>query len=350
MSTDDNNHIMPACIFSHAEPLCRTLDKAGVPPDSKWRTLILYMRGIEAYDFLSQSQKEKIQKLVLKTLQEKDFSDSKFHEVMHLQEEIINDPCNKKLHNALSETAGMVEEFRKLLRNRGADVQSLGHSTVHTLEEGGDPEALIQSLKESFQEIVGIMRRDADNLDQLSRTDGLTGLMNRRSLDEYLESCLEHWQKEDETFSLLMLDIDHFKNFNDRFGHRIGDQALATVAKLMQRACESLATEGLECFTARYGGEEFSIVLPLVEEEQAEAIAEDLRQSIRRYNFIIRDSNGDVIKRNINITVSIGVAQMNPQWRGAFLENLVDAADKALYKAKSQGRNQVCRASLTTDS
>lgn len=344
MSNDDSNNFKMTCHFSCSEPLCQTLDKVGVPADGKWRTLILYMRGIEAYDFLSESQKMSIQNLVLETLQQRDYSDEKFHEIMNRQEQILNSPCNNKLQSALSETAQMVEDFRKLMLRRGGDVQKLGSTTVKTLENGGDPDAMIKTLKESFTEIVEVMQRDAENLSQLSKTDGLTGLMNRRALDEYLENCIETWKNEEQVFSVMMIDIDHFKKFNDRFGHRIGDQALATVARLMKRQCQSLEAETVECFSARYGGEEFCMVLPLVEEEQAEAIADELRQSVERYNFIIRDSNGDIIKRNIHITVSIGVAQMNPEWRGAYLENVMDAADKALYKAKADGRNQVCRA------
>ncbi len=342
--SDQGSSPRHGCDFACSEPLCRTLDRAGVPPDGKWRTLILYMRGIESYDFLSENQKANIQALVIKTLQERDFSDENFEKIMLQQEEIINGPCNRRLQSALSETAEMVEEFRKVLRRRGVDVESLGNSTVRSIQQGDDTEQLIEHLKRSFQEVVEIMRRDADNLDQLSRTDGLTGIMNRRALDEYLDLAIQQWRLNKKPLSLLMLDIDHFKNFNDNYGHRIGDQALITLAKLMLRLKEDLAKEAVECFCARYGGEEFTIVLPGVGVEQAQAIAEDLRKTVERYNFIIRDSNGEVLKRNIHITISIGVAQMHPSWRGALVENLVDAADKALYEAKSGGRNLVCAA------
>lgn len=342
------NHFS-SCVFTNSSPLCRTLDKAGVPADGKWRTLILYMRGIETYDFLSEVQKSQIQSLVIETLQQKDFSEENFQRIMRRHEEIIHSPCKLKLQAAISETAEMIEEFRKLLRRRGGDVECLGVTTVQTLEEGGDPEELIASLKDSFHQIVEILRRDADSLDLLSRTDALTGLMNRRALDDFLELCVERWKNEDKTFSMLMVDIDNFKNFNDRFGHRIGDQALVTIAKLISHQCTLLNGEGLECFSARYGGEEFTVVLPLVEEEQAEAIAEDLRDRVERYNFVIRDTDGEIIKRNIHITISIGVAEINPSWRGAYIENVVDAADRALYRAKAFGRNRVCGASQTPD-
>lgn len=346
MSKENGVRRTSPCDFSQSEHLCKTLDRAGVPTDAKWRTLILYMRGIDTYDFLSDGQKARIQELVIRTLQERDYSDEKFMAIMREQEEILNGPCNRRLQAALSETAQMVEEFRTLLRKRGGEVANLGDTTVEAINSGEDPEVLLNTLKKSFQEIVDIMQRDADTLDQLSRTDSLTGLMNRRALDEFLNACLESWQSTGRIFSLLMLDIDHFKKFNDNYGHRIGDQALATVSKIMGRVGASLEAEDIEAFLARYGGEEFSVVLPAVGEEQAVAIAEDLREQVSRYNFIIRDSHGEVIKRNIHITVSIGVAEISPQWRGAFIENLVDSADKALYRAKASGRDRVCSANL----
>ncbi len=345
MSESNSQGKQDGCVFTCTEPLCKTLDKAGVPSDERWRTLILYMRGIESFDVLSEGQKAAIQRLVINTLKERDFSDKKLQEIMRRQHEIINAPCNVKLNNALSETAAMIVEFRKMLRMRGGDVEKLGVQAVDTLQRGGDPECIIQNLKLSFRELVEVLRRDADNLDQLSRTDALTNLNNRRALDEMLETCIQRWQNHGTTLSMLLADIDHFKRFNDNFGHRIGDQALATVAKIMRRIEDKLREEGVAFFPARYGGEEFVVLLPGTDEKRAMEIAEDLRHQVERYNFIIRDADGEVLKRDIHITISIGVAEVDNRWRGAFNENLIDAADKALYRAKAQGRNLVLGAS-----
>ncbi len=345
MSESNSQGRQGVCAFTCEEPLCKTLDRAGVPSVEKWRTLIFYMRGIESYDFLSEQQKAGIQRLVISTLQERDYSERKYQEVMRRLHEILNAPCSEKLHNALSETAAMIVEFRKMLRLRGGDVEKLGMQTMGTLQQGGDPELIVENLKASFREIVDTMRRDADNLDQLSRTDALTNLNNRRALDEELASCIQRWQTQGTPLSMLLADIDHFKQFNDSYGHRIGDQALATVAKIIRRVEEKVRGEGQEFSPARYGGEEFVILLPGAGEELALEVAEDLRQQVERYNFIIRDTDGEVLKRDIHITISIGVAEMDKRWRGAFAENLLDAADKALYRAKAQGRNRVLGAS-----
>ncbi len=138
-----------------------------------------------------------------------------------------------------------------------------------------------------------------------------------------------------------MLDIDHFKNFNDTYGHRIGDQALATAAKLIRAHGDEMTKDGIAYLPARYGGEEFVVILPRSNKVRAETIAEQLRRMIERYNFMIRDTHGEVLKRGIRITVSIGVAQMSDKWKGAFADNLVESADRALYQAKGAGRNRV---------
>jgi diguanylate cyclase (GGDEF)-like protein len=128
--------------------------------------------------------------------------------------------------------------------------------------------------------------------------------------------------------SLLMLDIDHFKNINDSYGHLMGDHVLREVGKIISEQLRSTD------FTARYGGEEFVVILPLTTEEQSQMLAERLRQAIAETRFT---SEG----KPFGITVSIGTAALTP---GALLKrrDLVDKADKALYQAKKLGRNQVC--------
>lgn len=334
------------CDFSGSEHLCQTLDKAGVPHDPKWRTLIIYMRGLEYYDFLSTQQKAQIQSLVLHTLRDKDYSDETYRTIIHKQEEILNAPCNKRLQAALAETASMVEEFRKLLSRRRGDVEHLSVKTEDIIQKGGTPETMIASLKASFQAIVAEMKKDAEDLTLLSMTDALTNLSNRRAFNERLEMSVKQAFESKKPLSLAMFDIDHFKQFNDNYGHRIGDQALATVAMLLKKYAETNFIAGF--FPARYGGEEFAVILPDMTEKGGIDIAEALRQNIENYNFVIRGLNGDILKRGIHITVSAGVAAFNASWAGAFCENLVDAADKALYAAKAAGRNQVIGSSQTT--
>lgn len=158
--------------------------------------------------------------------------------------------------------------------------------------------------------------------------DGLTRIHNRRAFDERLVEELRRHQRYGQAMTLLMLDIDHFKNVNDRFGHLRGDQVLREVGRLLAETLRSTD------FTARYGGEEFVVILPQTNGEQSAILAERLRGLIAQTRFT---HEGKVF----GITVSIGLATLQP---GALLKRkeLLEQADKALYQAKRLGRNQVC--------
>ncbi|EHJ46944.1 diguanylate cyclase with GAF sensor [Solidesulfovibrio carbinoliphilus subsp. oakridgensis] len=160
--------------------------------------------------------------------------------------------------------------------------------------------------------------------------DGLTRIHNRRAFDERLVEELRRHQRYHHPMSLLMLDIDHFKGINDTYGHLVGDHVLREVGRLMTETLRSTD------FTARYGGEEFVIILPQTAEEQSRVLAERLRGLIADARFV-HDGHP------FSITVSIGAATLLP---GALSKrkDLLDKADKALYQAKTLGRNQVCTA------
>ncbi|MEW7856775.1 sensor domain-containing diguanylate cyclase [Pseudomonas chlororaphis] len=164
-------------------------------------------------------------------------------------------------------------------------------------------------------------------LAQLAATDALTGLDNRRSLDQTLAREWGRAQRSHSALSLLMLDVDHFKAFNDRHGHPLGDEALRIVARVIS---DNIRRPG--DLAARYGGEEFAVVLPETDNEGARRIAEHIRLAIERLPPI-RDGASP-------ITISIGLST----WAGtpkSSLEALCSMADKALYQAKAEGRNRV---------
>ncbi|MBT8764392.1 GGDEF domain-containing protein [Desulfohalobiaceae bacterium Ax17] len=325
-----------------SEPMCVSLDKLGVPKDSKWRGLIMYMRSIKEYDFLTNNQKRQIQQLVLEVLQTKDFSEQKFREIVQKQENILNAPCNRKLEAAFKATTELIKEFKGLLLKRSGDVKDLEGVTVETILTEGDPDKIIRKLREAFREVITTLEEDAKNLAQLSKTDTLTKLNNRRAFDEFIDEAVKKARCQNKPLSLLILDIDFFKEFNDNYGHRIGDQALAAVATIIKRYVqEKEKKEGKAFFPARYGGEEFVVVMPETELNEAGQNAEDIRKLVEAYNFVIRNAEGQIIKKGIRITISAGVAELQPQWQGALVDNLIEAADQALYAAKENGRNRV---------
>ena len=172
-------------------------------------------------------------------------------------------------------------------------------------------------------------RADNHRLEALAHTDPLTQLVNRRALTIRLVTEMERVRRYNAPLSMLLIDLDHFKLVNDTYGHMAGDDVLAAVAVLLQRAVRSVD------LVARYGGEEFVVVLPETGRQGAVAFAERIREKVAAYNFSIGES------QQIRITTSIGVATY-PSPRLDSVEDLFRAADIALYRAKGNGRNLVC--------
>ncbi|AUA34219.1 PleD family two-component system response regulator [Pseudomonas sp. SGAir0191] len=167
-------------------------------------------------------------------------------------------------------------------------------------------------------------------LQRLMNSDGLTGLSNRRHFDEYLELEWRRAMREQQQLSLLMIDVDYFKAYNDTFGHLAGDEALRRVAEAIRGSCSRPSD-----LPARYGGEEFALVLPNTSPGGARLVAEKLRQSVLGLAIEhMAPSAGS------HLTVSVGLATQVPPI-GSHCRQLISAADKGLYQAKNGGRNQV---------
>jgi diguanylate cyclase (GGDEF)-like protein len=171
---------------------------------------------------------------------------------------------------------------------------------------------------------------DAKLLAQLAHQDSLTGASNRRVFDEHLSQLWLQAQRDHKTMAILLIDIDHFKAYNDRYGHLAGDQALRQVAQSLQ----SFSRRPLDVL-ARYGGEEFGAILYDIDAAQAHEVAERICRAVRELRIEHLDS-----RTNAALTISVGVALIEPtndrSARGA-----LQLADQALYGAKKKGRNRV---------
>ena len=167
-------------------------------------------------------------------------------------------------------------------------------------------------------------------LQRLMNSDGLTGLSNRRHFDEYLELEWRRAMRDQTQLSLLMIDVDFFKTYNDSFGHVEGDEALRKVAAAIREASSRPSD-----LPARYGGEEFALVLPNTSPGGARLVAEKLRMAVAALKIPhIAPAEG------ASLTISIGLSTMTPV-QGTDCRQLIMAADKGLYTAKNNGRNQV---------
>ncbi len=170
-----------------------------------------------------------------------------------------------------------------------------------------------------------------EELKRISTTDGLTGLYNRRYFDETLDKEWKRARREQQALSLVMLDVDHFKQFNDHYGHQAGDACLVQVANALRSSvCRPADT------AARYGGEEFIVILPNTPNEGALVMAENIRQAI-----IALDIPHEHSSAASHITVSLGVATTSTQSESMTVDGLLKAVDDALYQAKEHGRNQI---------
>jgi diguanylate cyclase (GGDEF)-like protein len=168
-------------------------------------------------------------------------------------------------------------------------------------------------------------------IEHLSLIDQLTGIPNRRNFDTRLSVEWGRATREDTPISILMVDIDHFKHYNDTYGHQQGDKALRLVAQILAKTIKRTTD-----FYARWGGEEFVVLLPNSDSAGGMKIAEQLRQNIEAAELPY-DDEGNFTK----LTVSIGVNSYTPMLEGS-VDQFISRADKALYDAKNSGRNKVC--------
>ncbi len=160
-------------------------------------------------------------------------------------------------------------------------------------------------------------------------TDRMTGLFSHHFFEKTLDEELERARRYKSTFSLVMFDIDHFKKFNDAYGHLQGDRIIRDIAKLLGKSIRQVD------FAARYGGEEFAVILPAVDVKGAMVVAERLRRKVEACDFASA-TGGPAL----HVTISVGVTEFDPESAYAPTE-IIREADRALYKSKETGRNRV---------
>ena len=234
------------------------------------------------------------------------------------------------------------EAFTKLMQNVARAMPELSKLFEIPL----DPAVLSSGLDEAREALVRVSLKSAQNafeaettvtklskqkeeIELQARRDALTGLFNRGHFDQQLQEAFESARESNRPLSVVFVDVDHFKNVNDKHGHPAGDAVLQTLGRMIARCMRQLD------IPTRYGGEEFAIILPATDRSGASVAAERLRKLLEKQETSI--SGG----RSLQVTASFGCATMDTDFRPETALELVSAADEAVYRAKRAGRNRV---------
>tara|TARA_Y100001956_G_scaffold31187_1_gene30630 strand:- start:4175 stop:5851 length:1677 start_codon:yes stop_codon:yes gene_type:complete len=227
-----------------------------------------------------------------------------------------------------SNVSNMQEGFTKIINKQSAHTRNQQRAISNLKAEVRNQEKEVTRLKKQQTELNDVI----GNIEEMSLTDDLTGIPNRRAYDKTikaLDAAMEKNNQQPES-SIIVLDIDRFKQINDTYGHQIGDRVLKRISQLTSKALETL--KSFDCELFRYGGEEFVIVCRGTPLKNAAQIAERLRSVIENHRYTVKE-------KPLQITSSFGVAAYNKLDRSG--EAVFGVADSVLYRAKQLGRNRV---------
>jgi diguanylate cyclase len=218
---------------------------------------------------------------------------------------------------------------RKLeVAQSGDQVKTVVESLMKSTREMRDTNKALEDRLTLSKSEISNLQQSLEAIRAESLTDPLTGLGNRKYFDRSIDSAVQNALASGEPLSLLMFDIDHFKSFNDSYGHLTGDQVLRLVGMSLRQTIKG------QDITARYGGEEFAVVLPNTAMRQALTVADHIRRAVMAKE-LKKKSTGEILGR---VTISVGVSMLTPD---DDTDSLIERADACLYAAKRNGRNRV---------
>lgn len=252
-------------------------------------------------------------------------------ELMSLLSDLLGEVCDARgsvagYHSFLSEKEAGLRSGRAALDLHAllSELMSATHDVVVTTGS-------LQKKLDTTQREAEQLRQQLDEIKREAEHDALTGALNRKALDRVLDGLTDNVAKGGKPYSLLVADVDHFKNFNDSYGHLLGDEVLKRVVQTMYQQVKG------GDYVARYGGEEFMILLPDTALKGARTVAEAIRCAVEQIVLVRRSTK----ERLSHVTISLGVGEYHP---GEDTDSLIERVDSALYKAKREGRNRVATA------
>ncbi len=274
-------------------------------------------------------QKEKIVHHIHRQKTYLDERETEYKEIIDLMSAAMSTLDNEN-HHFYKDIQSQGERFENLTLLD--DLKRMKTELLHEVENMRlivrQKETMDQKRVDALSNQVVGLKEELERTRQTARTDGLTGVNNRKSLDDYLRRMVERNSVTKTPFSLLMMDLDDFKKMNDKYGHTVGDRTLMAFANKCRSSVRS------DDFLARYGGEEFTLILPGASLRNAMKKAKQLCKTVATTRYAADDSSKPDI---LTVTVSIGVGTYR---KGDTVKSLIDRADRCLYKAKEDGKNR----------
>ncbi len=276
---------------------------------------------------LSEADIEQVYSTYLSPTRLSDRIDKVSSRVMNEIEQVMS-MMDTAVGNATTYSANLAGASQQLGSADREGVRAIVEGLVQTAKEMHAANSKLEARLNASKQEINQLQENLEVARTESLTDPLTSLANRKFFDQTLVEAIRTAAAQNETLSLLMTDIDHFKTFNDTFGHLTGDQVLRLVALSVKQNVKGQDT------AARYGGEEFAIILPQTTLRQAMTVADHIRRAVMGKELMKR-STGEHLGR---VTISVGAAVLRP---GDTVQSLIARADACLYAAKRNGRNRV---------
>lgn len=329
------------CVYSGAAERCSLLDKLGVPNEFVARIAASYFNEQLFHEHLTESIKRDVLDAFSSFILKRNYSDEALVGLFRTRDKIITQPFKELSKKLALESAKAVSSLNQSLDTHIFSLSTLETEILSLFDKDAPKDEIVSLVKTSFAGVKSSLESKMGKLKNLALFDPTSSLSNRHSFDAFIHQTVEKHKQEGELIGLAMFDIDNFKRFNDVYGHRVGDQVIALVGREMRLMSEREEDEHTRFFPARFGGEEFAVIASGPRAQILPLLAERIRQSVCSFNFLIRDTEGNVLQDKVRISVSAGVVLSSVYSSGLDEDSLVEQADKALYAAKHSGKNRV---------